>query len=107
MLVDVIARARHQRLVDTLLRRQIARDVTFGDFDGAGAADQAETIKTFVKGGGAEGNFAVGPHGERSAVEDQLVLPADHVDIDDGNFCFADAIANRLFPLPLRLEFVR
>jgi hypothetical protein len=101
VLVDVVARAHQQRLVNARGLGGNRRDLARRDLDAVGAALELDDVEPLAEGRRSESDLTLGVERDRAAVEHELVLTADHVQIDDRQACLGDALGEQRLALAL------
>jgi hypothetical protein len=87
-LVHVVAQAQHHRLVDRFDVAELGRDAGRQAFPTLGVAAELDRRHLLAERGELGLERAVGAQHERATVEDQFVLAAHLVDIDEGQAAF-------------------
>ena len=107
VLVDVVAHAQRERAIDAFLIAELRRDVA-GDRNGdaAGVAIEFNQERALLEGRRALHDIGGGIHHEGVAVEDQLVLPADHVQVHERQLHIQHRVARDAFALPLLVQLI-
>ena len=105
MFVDVVARAGHQRTVDTGLDTRQRHWLRAAGYHATGRVD-ANTVEPGFVGRRSVRDSAVGLHRERAAIEDQLVLATDHIDVDHRQAGFLNASARNGLAPCLRTDLI-
>ena len=107
VLLHVIAHTQHERVIDAGLARQQRLDVAATRYGLAIDQIDVDSGETLHEWSDALHDFAVRVHDERSAIEHELILSAEQIDVDHRQAAVFDAFAYDFFTAILIIERIR